>query len=134
MANITYGGCGTNIVHSGGASHSSSTIQYDYTYNNTDTTIVLTDSDMNKALFVENASNVVITLPSIDATDIGSWIKVYKMGAGNVTINRADSDTIESDTSISNTVAAETWANIELIVAKSTQWKIDGMVGSWVTA
>ena len=83
---------------------------------------------------IENAANVAVTLPSISSSDIGYWIRIYKMGAGNLTINRADSDTIESDVSVANTTASETWANIELFVAKDTMWKIGYMLGSWVTS
>lgn len=136
MANISYGGCcGANIVHSGGASHSSSTITYDYTYNSTDTTITLTTSNLNKFLFIENASDVAVTLPSVSALNVGSWIKVFKMGAGDVTINRADSDMIEDGTSIANTEAAETWSSIELVLGpNATLWKIKDMLGTWVTS
>jgi hypothetical protein len=131
MANIFYTGYGTNIVYSGGGGASSS---YEFVTNTTDTTITLGTSAFNKAYLIENASDVVITLPSIGTSDIGNWIYIYKMGAGDVTINRADSDTIEDGTSVANTTAAQTWANIKLIVATSTKWKMEAVLGSWSTS
>jgi hypothetical protein len=82
---------------------------------------------------IENASNVDITLPSIDTDDNGSWIMVFKLGAGDLSIDRNDADTIESDTSVSNTTT-ETWANIKLVVAKGNMWKLYSMLGSWSTS
>jgi len=103
------------------------------TYNNSDTTITLTTSDLNEILLVENASDVVINLPSIDSGDIGKFIKIHKMGVGNMTINRADSDTIENSTVLSNTISTEIWSNVALFVGTATKWKIDGApFGTWV--
>jgi hypothetical protein len=107
----------------------------DVTLNDSDTTITLTTSDMNGVLLVENAAAVNVNLPSIDSDDIGSWIKIHKMGAGDLTINRADSDAIEDGTAVANTTAAQTWANIELFVATASKWKFNGPpLGNWATS
>jgi hypothetical protein len=107
----------------------------DVTLNNSDTTITLTTSDMNSVLLVENAAAVDVNLPSIDSDDIGSWIKIHKMGAGDLTINRADADSIEDGTAVANTTAAQTWANIELFVATASKWKFNGPpLGNWATS
>jgi hypothetical protein len=132
MANIEYGFTGINIIHGGsGYGYDAS---YKVTYNNTDTTIALAASDLNTVLLVENASAVSVTLPSINAGNVGDWVQVHKMGAGNLTINRADADTIEGGVRVANTDAAETWSNIKLMVGTSTEWMIDKMLGSWSTS
>ena len=105
------------------------------TYNNSDTTITLTTADLNSVLIVDNASPVAVNLPSVAAGDIGKLIRIYKEGAGNLTINRADSDVIEDGTSVANTQAAETWANIGLLLGTATKWKFLGApLGSWSTS
>jgi hypothetical protein len=57
------------------------------------------------------------------------------MGAGNINITRADSDTIEDGTSVANTTAAQTWANVTLFLARETLWKFYGSpLGNWSTS
>jgi hypothetical protein len=105
------------------------------TYNNTDTTINLTTSNLNSVLLVENAAAVTINLPSVNSLDIGKWVQIHKMGAGNINITRADSDTIEDGTSVANTTAAQTWANVTLFLARETLWKFYGSpLGNWSTS
>jgi len=102
---------------------------------NTDTTINLTTSDTGKTILVNNAASVTMNLPSVDSGDVGIWFKIHKIGAGDLTINRADSDTVEDGTSVANTISTETWANINLFLATSTIWKFDGApLGTWVTS
>jgi hypothetical protein len=103
-------------------------------YNNTDTTINLTTSNLNTIYVIENVSNVVINCPSVDSGHIGSWMEVRKKGAGNITINRADSDLIVGGTSIANTEAAQTYAFIRLLIETATSWGMQGSLGSWTTS
>lgn len=103
-------------------------------YNNSDVTINLAVSDLNKIWVIENAAAVVVNLPSVGASEIGYWIEFQKLGAGNLTINRADADTILDGTAIANTVAAQTYAFLRLVLATATAWRIKGSLGSWSTS
>jgi trimeric autotransporter adhesin len=105
------------------------------TYNDSDTTINLTTSNLNGVLLVDNGSTVTINLPSVDSLDIGKWIQIHKMDAGDINIVRADSDVIENGTTISNVTSSQTWANITLFLAKETIWKFYGSpLGTWSTS
>jgi hypothetical protein len=112
-----------------------SSVDYTVVYNNSDTTINLAISDLGKTLLVENVSAVTVNLPSVTGDNIGKWTKIHKMGAGNLTINRADSDTIEDGTNVSNIISTETWASISLFLATATKWKFEySPMGTWNTA
>jgi len=107
------------------------------TYNAADTTITLGLADLNEVLVVENALAVAVNLPSVGAGDVGCWIQIHKRGAGSLTINAADSDTIEDSAGggkVANTTAAQTYANIRLQLITATEWAIVGMpTGTWTT-
>ena len=110
-------------------------IDFTVVYNNSDTTINLALSDLGKTLLIENASDVTVNLPSVTVDNIGKWIRIHKMGAGDLTINRADSDTIEDGISVSNIVSSEIWASISLFLATATKWKFEhSPTGTWNTA
>lgn len=101
----------------------------------TDTTVVLTADDLNKIHVFENTSACTVTLMSISASDIGSWIEFRKKGAGNLTINRTDSDTIAgSDVSITNTNLGQTYAFLKLKIDGATNFGFGAMLGDWVTS
>jgi hypothetical protein len=124
--------------HSNALDHTQGTDSLIVVYDSTDVTITLTLADMNKVLIIDNASPVNIILPSVAAEDIGDWISVHKLGVGNLTITSVDSDGIENSSTpgtVSNTTAAQTWANITLFLATATLWKFkNSPLGSWATA
>lgn len=104
--------------------------------NDTDTTINLTTADLNKVLRIENASPVVINLPSVAAAQVGSGLKVRKRGVGSVTINAADSDTIAdgSSTTVVDS-STDTDSGIDLILETATEWGLGGLpLGNWSTS
>ena len=104
----------------------------------TDATTNLTTATMNKVLALEVAGATAVNLPSVAAGDVGLWITIHKLGAGNLVINAADSDVINDSSpggSISNTVAAQTYACIGLILVTATEWRQRGFpLGTWVSA
>lgn len=106
-------------------------------YNNSDIVINLLETDLNRILLVDNAAAVNINLPLGAAEDIGSWIRINKMGAGNLTINANGTDVIEDSVAggnITNTVPTQTFANIGLFLGRSDTWKFLGApIGSWST-
>jgi len=122
-----------SFTHTSGGLLSKQTI----IYNNSDTTITLTVSDLRVLLLVDNASAVAVNLPSVDSDDIGEWINIHKMGAGNLTIIGADSDTIADSAgggNVANTTAGETFAMVALVLARSTAWRFRNTpLGHWRT-
>jgi len=103
-------------------------------YNSTDTIINLSTSDLNKVHVIENAAAVVVNLPSVGSSDVKAWVEFRKKGAGNLTINRGGTNTVVGLTSISNTVPAQTFAYVRLIVETATNWGRQGALGNWTTA
>jgi len=102
----------------------------------TSAVIALVLSQMQEILVVNTAGVTTVALPHVGINDIGKWIQIQKMGAGNLTINVADvGDTIEGETQVANTEAGETDANITLYLATATTWKYLGApFGTWVAS
>lgn len=94
---------------------------------------------LNRAYLVNSASAVTITLPAVVAANIGDWIEVYKMGAGNVTVQANGSDFIAdggAGSGIANTAGAgeARAANIILRCVAAGQWTVKSMLGTWALA
>src|SRR5512137_868635 len=91
-------------------------------------TTVLTTADFGRTVIVNSASARQVSLPSVDTPEIGGWFRVVKLGAGNVTVQAADSDTINGGAaggSIICNVAGETFAYITLRLVSATAWVIE---------
>jgi parallel beta-helix repeat protein len=102
-----------------------------------DTGITLTTADFGKTITVDNASAQVVNLPSVASTEVGAWFRIIKLGAGQVTIDAADSDTIADSSSggtIYNDQSAEDYATITVELASETEWIITGSHGTWTTS
>lgn len=98
--------------------------------------IALATSDFGKTITVNAAGVQTVSLPSVAATDVGGWFTVVKLGAGQVTIDAADSDVIADSgagDTIYNNIAAETYATITLRLVSETLWSITGAFGTWTT-
>ena len=101
-----------------------------------DSGITLTKADFGKTITVNSASAQTITLPSVSSADIGAVVKVVKLGAGKVTIDAADTDTIADSgagDTIYNNAATPPYASLELMLVTDTQWAIIDGNGSWIT-
>jgi hypothetical protein len=98
---------------------------------NTSTTLTTLD----QVYTVNSASAVTLTLPEMVLANVGNWVRVHKLGAGNLTITAGGSDTIadgSAGTSIVNSTAAEDKAAfIEIECVAAGQWMICGMLGTW---
>ena len=98
----------------------------------------VTTADLGKTLVMNSASDKTFTLLSVDGDDIGARLRFVKLGAGKLTIDAADSDTI-GDSGAGDTVycgdTGKAVITIELISA--TQWAIMSIVNepseSWIT-
>lgn len=100
-------------------------------------TTTLTTADFGRTVIVNSASARQVSLPSVDTPQIGGWFRVIKLGAGAVTVQAADSDTINGGAaggSIICNVAGETFAYITLRLVSATAWVIESGVGSWNTS
>lgn len=77
-------------------------------------------------------STITFNLPSVDASNVGLAARFAKMGAGTVTIDAADSDTIE-DSGAGDTIycADPGYATITLQLMLATEWIITAATGTW---
>lgn len=102
-----------------------------------DAGLTLVVADFGKTVRVNNAAAKTVTLPSVSASNIGGMFCVFKLGAGNVTIQTADADTINGGaaggTLICST-ASQTWAYVILQLTSATGWTIKSGVGTWATS
>lgn len=94
-----------------------------------------TITSFNKVYTVNSASAVTLTLEAAVAADVGDFLEIHKIGAGNLTITAGGSDTIADGgvgTSITNSIASEAKAaNIILRCVAAGQWMIHSMLGTW---
>ena len=82
-------------------------------------------ADLNHLITMTHAAAKQFTLPSVDATHVGNGILFAKLGAGKLTITRADADTINGQTSISCAVADELYSFIYFRLIAATSWAIE---------
>ena len=90
--------------------------------------------ELNRIFRIDSSEDRIVRLPSVEATDIGSWIKVTKLGTGKVTIYAADSDTIADSVaggSIYNEIADDLFTTITLVLITETKYVVDGPYGGW---
>ena len=92
-------------------------------------------TDFSKIHTFSNTATCTVFLPSVDATNIGSWLEIRKKGAGALEIYAADSDIImiAGDTQISNYDSAPTFDFIKLFLESATHWGCNGLYGPWET-
>lgn len=101
-----------------------------------DSGITLTSADFGKTITVNSASAQTVSLPSVSSSDIGATIKVIKLGAGRVTIDAADSDTINNSgagDTVYNNAVTPAYASIDLLLVTDTKWAIVDGQGAWIT-
>lgn len=98
--------------------------------------ITLTTADAGQTTTVDSGSAQTVVLPSVAAGDVGIWFRVVKLGAGQVTVDAVDSDTI-ADSGAGNTIycsiTTEDYASITLQLASTTEWIVTGAHGTWTT-
>lgn len=99
----------------------------------TDNYNVLTTDDRT-TFTMTAATTKTFTLPSVAAGNIGLMYRFVKLGAGQVTIDAADSDTI-ADSGAGDTIYCDDtgYATITLVLATATAWQIVAGQGSWTT-
>lgn len=100
-------------------------------------TLLGSDLGRGKVFLMNNAAARTFDLPSVAAGDIGVEVTIGKIGAGKVTIQTVDSDTVHDSSgpgTLYNALAAETYALVRLILITETKWAICGMSGTgWIT-
>jgi len=131
-ATTPYGGVSitTNVFVTGGARLAKAVVQA------ADSGLTLTADDFGKTITVNSASAQTVYLPSISAADIGATVRIIKLGAGTVTIDAADSDTIADSgagDTIYNNSATPPYASLELLLATDTKWAVVAGDGAWIT-
>ena len=95
----------------------------------------LSSLDLGKIIKFNNGSGSMICyLPSLDETNIDSWVTIMRLGTGRLTIQAADIDTIEK-----SLPGGKIWcdepgrvlANITLCLATVTKWAMLSGTGIW---
>jgi len=100
-----------------------------------DTTLLA--ADFGRTVIINSASARTVFLPSVDAAEVGGWFAIIKLGTGNVTIDAADSDTVNGGAAggtLINNVAGEGFAYVKLRLVSATAWLIEAGMGSWATS
>ena len=86
---------------------------------------------------MNSSDDKTFTLPSVAAGDIGKVITFIKLGAGKVTIDAADSDTIYDSAAggtLYNDIATETYASATIMLTAATSWSLINSSGiGWIT-
>ena len=119
-----------NVTISGTMQHAKFVVGTEKTDNYT----ILT-SDFGSILVMNAAISKTFALPSVDATNIGSWIIFEKMGAGEVIIDAADLDTVEDSTAGAGIKCSETttFSRVSLYLRSATSWVIWNAKGTWIS-
>lgn len=134
MTKATYDSNEDGVIDSGaGGSASNMTITA-----KTDTYVIdASDFGIDKALSMNSAQAKTFTLPSVAAGDIGKVLTFIKLGAGRVTLDAADSDTIHDSAAggtLYNAVAGETYASATIMLTAATKWSLINSSGiGWIT-
>ena len=94
-------------------------------------------ADFGKSIRVASGSAQIVTLPSVSASNIGGWYEIFSNGAGKVTIQCVDSDTISTWWADSAaTGKAENDANDKFLVKvkliSATEWYLQVDGDGWI--
>ena len=113
------------------------TIKQPQHYVFTNTSAVLTERHFGKIIIFENGANDVnCTLPHIGSSDKYSWIDVYRLGTGRLTVIATDLDKIELSSYGGKVYCDEKGrmaANLRFMVVRENLWAIV-TTGIWKTA
>ena len=103
----------------------------------TDADVTLTSADFGKTITVDLGENDhTVYLPSVDSTNIDVLFTIIRIGDGRISIQAADSDTIERSRPGGGIYCHESHrmiANVTLYLANETEWGITGATGIWFT-
>ncbi len=99
------------------------------------TSATLKTTDFGKRIEFNNGANpVTCYLPSVESSDIGGMLTIYKLGTGHLRIQAADSDTIGNSTAGGAILTAEPsrpGMNIKLQLQSETKWFATAGYGIW---
>lgn len=91
-------------------------------------------AELNQIFTVNSGSAVNLSLPVVTGAEAGLWIRVHKLGSGNVTLTPGGTDAIAdggAGVAIANTSLESKAAYIELECIGAGQWLISGILGTW---
>jgi len=90
--------------------------------------------DLGKTYICDSGSSQQFNLPSVDASNIGSRVTFVKIGAGTLTIDAADSDTIDDSAAGATIYCSDVGnASITLLLAAATEWIPISATNTWIT-
>lgn len=105
-------------------------------YNNTDTSLDLSISDLGNTYVIDNEKKVTINLPKVNSTNIGIGTRFVKMGTGYLAIvtdgKSKFADLFEGD--ILRNYTDEKGATVDIQLTKPSTWIYIGYPhGTWMT-
>ena len=97
----------------------------------------LTSADFGKSITMDiGEEDHIVYLPSVGAGNIGINFTIIRVGDGRISIQAADSDSIERSRPGGGIYCHESHrmiANVTLYLANETEWGIVGATGIWFT-
>lgn len=90
--------------------------------------------DRGYDLIMNSTDPKTFTSPSVGEPEIGIEYVLYNVGTGRLTLQMADSDTID-DSSAGGTIYSDTdsVSSLHIRLVTATHWQIVGANGAWVT-
>jgi len=99
-----------------------------------DTGATLTVADLGSAYVCDSGSSQTFNLPSVDSPEFGKEVSFYKIGAGTLTIDAADSDTIEDSAAGATVYCSDAgFASMTLKLVSTTEWIVKSATNTWIT-
>lgn len=102
-----------------------------------DGTLTLEVSDLNKVYVIDSNDDLTIYMPSVDTDQLASKIKFKHYGTGKLTLQAADSDTIDNSSAGGSIYHQQSGisqeGSITLQLVKSTHWAVNDILGPWFT-
>lgn len=96
----------------------------------------LTLDDAGSRIVVNSASLVELTLPSVDADNVGTIFNISTINSGNVKVIANDSDTIVDSAAGGYIIDQSGWSyrTISIVLASATGWTFRNYpLGQWET-
>lgn len=95
---------------------------------------VLSLEDRGYDIIMNSASDKTFTTPSVGEPEIGVEYIFYNIGTGRLTIQVADSDTVD-DSNAGGTIYSDTEgiSSLRIRLVSASHWQITGANGAWVT-
>ena len=94
-----------------------------------------TVSQLNQVYTVNSPTAVILVLPEVTGAHAGTWVRIHKLGAGQLTITPGGNNVIAAgspaDPLVNSTASEAGSAFVEFECIASGWWMIAGILGTW---